>query len=179
MITGAVKLHDLHFKPFISEEEIQKRVAEMGAQLREKYKGQRPIFLAVLNGSFIFAADLFRSTAIESEITFIKLSSYDGLKSTGDITTRIGLDMDLKGRPIIIVEDIVDTGKTLHAFLPVLEEMEPKSVEIITLLQKPTELKFDLAVQYVGFEIPAKFVVGYGLDYDGLGRELCAIYQLV
>jgi hypoxanthine phosphoribosyltransferase len=126
----------------------------------------------------MFAADLFRHLTIDAEICFIKLVSYKGMKSTGHITTAIGLDQDIFGRDIIIIEDIVDTGKTLHVFLPKLEHQQPASLKIAALLHKPEATVFPLEIQYLGFSIPDKFVVGYGLDYDGLGRNLKEIYQL-
>lgn len=174
-----ISLHDLQFKPYISAEKIEEKTLQIGQQIHDRYYDKCPVFLAILNGSFIFASDLVRAANIESEITFIKLSSYDGLESTGEVTTRIGLEMDLKDRHVIIVEDIVDTGKTLFEFIPVLNALAPSSIAIATLLRKPTELKHPLIVDYIGFDIPPKFVVGYGLDYNGLGRGLRDIYQLV
>jgi hypoxanthine phosphoribosyltransferase len=126
----------------------------------------------------MFASDLFKHLTIEAEITFIKLASYKGMKSTGNVVTSIGLDHDLFGRDVVIVEDIIDTGKTLHKFLPQLEHQQPASLRIAVLLHKPEALQHPLDIDYVGFSIPNKFVVGYGLDYNGLGRNLKEIYQL-
>ena len=127
----------------------------------------------------MFAADLFKSLTIDAEICFIKLVSYKGMKSSGKVVTAIGLDDDLFGKDVIIIEDIVDTGKTLYNFLPKLKDHHPASLKIVALLHKPDATKFPLTLDYVGFSIPDKFVVGYGLDYDGLGRNLKEIYQLV
>jgi hypoxanthine phosphoribosyltransferase len=127
----------------------------------------------------MFAADLFKNLTVEAEICFIKLASYKGMKSSGKVVTSIGLEDDLYGRDVIIVEDIVDTGKTLHNFLPKLQHQQPESMKIATLLHKPDATTYPLQLDYIGFSIPNKFVVGYGLDYDGLGRNLKEIYQLV
>jgi hypoxanthine phosphoribosyltransferase len=126
----------------------------------------------------MFASDLFKHLTVDADICFIKLASYKGTQSTGNVLTTIGLDEDLFGKDVVIVEDIVDTGKTLHHFLPRLEHQQPRSLKIATLLHKPEATEYPLALAYVGFEIPNKFVVGYGLDYDGLGRNLKEIYQL-
>ena len=174
-----VQAHDLHFSLFLTEEDIQRRVQELGARLRAQYGDKRPVFLGVLNGSFMFAADLVRAFGADCELSFIKLSSYRGLQSTGDVSTLIGLETDLNDRHVIILEDIVDTGKTLYSLLPDLQKLQPASIAIAALLQKPDMLEFPLEVQYVGFSIPPHFVIGYGLDYDGLGRQLPAIYQLI
>ncbi len=173
-----ITLHDKSFDSYLSEEEIQKKVQEIAGRLNKDYEGKRPLFIAILNGSFIFAADIFRQLSIESEICFIKLASYKGMKSSGSVITAIGLDVDLFGRDVVILEDIVDTGKTLHQFLPKLEHQQPRSLKIATLLHKPEATQFPLTIDYLGFSIPNKFVVGYGLDYDGLGRNLKEILQL-
>ena len=136
------------------------------------------MFIIILNGSFIFAADLLRALSIHAEMSFVKLSSYSGTTSSGNILTEIGLKENPEGRHIIIVEDIVDTGKTLFAFIPELEKRHPASIKIAALLSKPEALACDIKADYVGFEIANKFVVGYGLDYDGLGRNLPDVYEL-
>jgi len=174
-----IKVHDKSFDIYLSSETIQQRVKELADQINTDYAGKRPLFIAILNGSFMFAADLFKNLTIEAEICFIKLASYKGMKSSGNVVTSIGLEDDLFGKEVIIVEDIVDTGKTLHNFLPKLEHQQPKSLRIATLLHKKEATAYPLTLDYVGFEIPDKFVVGYGLDYDGLGRNLKEIYQLV
>lgn len=173
-----ISVGGLSFKPYLTAEDIQKKINEMASHIREEFEGKKPIFLAILNGAFVFAADLVRAVNIESEITFIKLASYKGLESTGKVETLIGLDIELKGRHIIIVEDIVDSGKTLSEFIPKLNMFNPESVSIASLLFKSEELRYPLDIKYMGFDIPSKFVIGYGLDYDGLGRELSNIYQL-
>lgn len=173
-----IKVHDKSFEPYLSEETIQQRVKELAATINADYQGKRPYFVAILNGSFMFASDLFKHLTVDADICFIKLASYKGTQSTGKVLTTIGLDDDLFGKDVIIVEDIVDTGKTLHHFLPRLEHQQPKSLRIATLLHKPEATEFPLELSYIGFEIPNKFVVGYGLDYDGLGRNLKEIYQL-
>ena len=173
-----VQAHDLSFKPFLSEEKILNRVTELSQQITSDYKGKKPVFLSILNGAFIFMADLVRACDLTCETTFIKLSSYDGVKSTGNVTTLIGIDIDLKDRHVIVVEDIIDTGETLFQFLKELEILEPASVKLASLLVKPDALRYDIQVDYKGFDIPNKFVIGYGLDYNGEGRNLACIYQL-
>jgi hypoxanthine phosphoribosyltransferase len=172
------QVHDKSFKLFITEKEIDSRIQELGKALTERYRDENPIFLVVLNGAFMFASDLMKTLDFDCEIHFIKLASYEGLSSTGNVKTVIGLNQNIEHRTIIIVEDIVDTGKTLYQLLPELDVLKPKSISICTLLQKPDALTVDLKVDFVGFEIPNKFVVGYGLDYDNLGRNFSAIYQL-
>ncbi len=173
-----VQVQDLSFETYIDKKTIKQRVEEIGKELTKEFKGKNPILLAILNGSFVFAADLVRACNFEHEISFIKLTSYEGTTSSGKVTTQIGLQEDLTDRAVILVEDIIDTGTTIYHFLPTLKKFNPKSITIVSLLQKPTALKFPLKVDYIGFEIPNKFVVGYGLDYNGLGRNLEDIYQL-
>jgi len=174
-----IKVHDKSFETYLSEDKILQRIKEIAAAISKDYAGRRPLFIAILNGSFMFAADLFKHLTIEAELCFIKLASYKGLKSSGNVVTSIGLEDDLFGKEVIIVEDIVDTGKTLHNFLPKLQHQQPKSLRIATLLHKSEATEYPLELNYIGFDIPNKFVVGYGLDYDGLGRNLKEIYQLV
>src|SRR5215207_10322456 len=174
----AIKLHDKTFGPYLSEKEIQDKVKSIAEQLNRDYQEKRPLFIAILNGSFMFAADVFKNLTIDAEICFIKLASYKGVKSSGHVITAIGLDQDLFGRDVVILEDIVDTGKTLNEFLPKLDHQQPKSLKIAALLHKPEATRFPLTIDYLGFSIPDKFVVGYGLDYDGLGRNFKEIYQL-
>jgi len=173
-----IHIHDKIFTPFIPAHKIQKRVAEVAAQLNSEYAGRRPLLIGILNGSFIFAADLFRHLTIEAEISFIKLVSYKGTSSTGHVVTAIGMEEAIHGRHVIIVEDIIDTGKTMSSFLPEILHRQPASVKITTFLTKPSALQFDVAADYTAFEIEDKFVVGYGLDYDGLGRNLPDLYIL-
>jgi hypoxanthine phosphoribosyltransferase len=174
-----IRVHDKNFEPFLSEEEIARRIKEVAKQLNQDYAGKRPVFIAILNGAFMFASDLFKQLEIDAEICFIKLASYKGTRSTGHIVTAIGLDFDLFGRNVVIIEDIVDTGKTLHHFLPQLHHQQPASLKIVALLHKPEAMVYPLAIEYLGFTIPNKFVVGYGLDYDGLGRNISSLYKLV
>jgi hypoxanthine phosphoribosyltransferase len=176
---SVIKVHDKSFETYLSEETILKRVKELAAAISTDYAGRRPLFIAILNGSFMFASDLFKQLSIEAELCFIKLASYKGMKSSGNVVTSIGLEDDLFGKDVIIVEDIVDTGKTLHNFLPKLLHQQPHSLRIASLLHKAEATEYPLELNYIGFEIPNKFVVGYGLDYDGLGRNLKEIYQLV
>lgn len=175
---ATIKLHEKTFDTYLSEQQIQEKVKDIADQINKDYKDKRPLFIAILNGSFMFAADLFKYLTIDAEISFIKLVSYKGMKSSGNVITSIGLESELFGREVIIVEDIVDTGKTLHEFLPKLDHQQPKSLKIAALLHKPEALQFPLQINYLGFTIPNKFVVGYGLDYDGLGRNFKEIYQL-
>lgn len=176
---AAIKLHDKSFDTYLSEQSIQNKIAELAKIINKDYAEKNPLFIAILNGSFMFAADLFKHLTINAEICFIKLASYKGMRSTGHITTAIGLDQDLYDRDVIILEDIVDTGKTLHHFLPKLHHQQPRSLKIASLLHKPDATIFPITIDYLGFSIPNKFVVGYGLDYDGLGRNLKEILQLV
>lgn len=176
---AVIKVHDKSFETYLPEAKIQERIKEIAASINADYTGKRPLFIAILNGSFMFAADLFKYLDIEAELCFIKLASYKGMKSSGNVVTSIGLEDDLFGKDVIIVEDIVDTGKTLHNFLPKLVHQQPKSLKIASLLHKSEATEFPLTIDYVGFDIPNKFVVGYGLDYDGLGRNLKEIYQLI
>lgn len=175
---ATITVHDKNFEPYLSAEEINSRIKFIAHQLNTDYSDKQPLFIAILNGSFIFAADLFKELIIDAEICFIKLASYKGSKSTGHVITAIGLDMDLFGRDVVIVEDIVDTGKTLHEFLPQLRHQQPASLKIVALLHKPEATVFPMHIDYLGFSIPDKFVVGYGLDYDGLGRNIPEIYRL-
>jgi hypoxanthine phosphoribosyltransferase len=173
-----IEVNKKFFTPFITAQQISEQINILAAELNRDYEGKRPLFIAILNGSFMFAADLFKSVTIEAEICFIKLASYKGTTSTGNVITSIGLDEPLKGRHVIIIEDIVDTGKTLSEFLPQLFNQQPASLKIATLLHKPDALAFPVKIDYLGFNVPNKFLLGYGLDFDGLGRNLKEIYQL-
>ena len=174
----SLRIHDKTFTLYISEERIRNKVIELADALSRDYQHKNPVFIAILNGAFIFAADLFKSLHMDAEISFIKLASYKGMKSSGQVITAIGLDTEIFDRHVVILEDIVDTGKTLHEFLPQLLHQNPASLSIMALLHKPDAKAYPVKVNYTGFEIPDKFVVGYGLDYNGLGRNTAAIYQL-
>jgi len=174
----SIKIHDKEFIPYLSEKEIQEKITTLAIQLNKDYEVKKPIFLSILNGSFLFTADLFKQITIEAEVCFIKLASYKGMSSSGNVITAIGLEANVTGRHIVIMEDIIDTGKTLHHYLPQLASSSPASVKIAVLLNKKEARQYEVKVDYTCFEIPNKFVVGYGLDYDGLGRNSKDIFQL-
>jgi len=174
-----IRVHDKAFEPYLSAEQIAEKIQGIAGQMNRDYAGKKPLFIAILNGSFMFASDLFKDISIEAEISFIKLASYKGTKSSGQVITAIGLDMDLIGRHVVILEDIVDTGKTLHVFLPQLVNQQPASLKVAALLHKPEATVYPIPVDYLGFAVPNKFLLGYGLDYDGLGRNIPSIYKLV
>jgi hypoxanthine phosphoribosyltransferase len=175
---SSLVVHDKTFIPYLSEPEIIEKVNQLAAQLSEDYKDKRPLFISILNGSFMFSSDLFKRLTIEAEICFIKLASYKGTKSSGQVVTAIGLDIDIHGRNIVILEDIIDTGKTMTHFLPQVYNQQPASLKIAVLLHKPEASVYPLNIDYTCFTIPNKFVLGYGLDFDGLGRNLPELYQL-
>lgn len=167
------------FVEMISEEEIQKRVKEIGSQISDEYKGKLPIFISVLNGSFMFLSDVIKHVDIHCEIDFIKLSSYGDQKiSSGNVKTLKELNADINERHVIIVEDIVDTGLSINYLEKMMKEYNPASVKIASLLVKPGSLKYDVKIDFTGFEIPDKFVIGYGLDYAQKYRNLSSIYVL-
>ncbi|MCY7410038.1 MAG: hypoxanthine phosphoribosyltransferase [Chitinophagales bacterium] len=174
-----VRVNDLEFRSYISNEMIQTRVKEIAQRINADLKNESPLFIGILNGSFMFAADLMKEVTIKSEITFVKLASYSGTESTGEVLTRIGLEKSVTGRTIVIVEDIIDSGKTIFEMLEILKKQKPARVIIATLLLKPAALLYKFNVEYIGFEVPNDFLVGYGLDYDGLGRNLKDIYVKV
>lgn len=174
-----VKIKDKTFKTFIPEKEILEHVKVVADRINEDMKDKNPLFLAVLNGSFIFAADLMRMITIPCQISFVKLASYQGTTSTGKITEVIGINEDLAGRNVIIVEDIVDTGLTMKRMVETLGTRRPESIHICTLLVKPEKLQVDLDIEYAAMSIPNDFIVGYGLDYDQEGRGLRDIYSIV
>ncbi len=173
---ATIDIKDKTFETLIPEEEILRRVKTVADKMNNDLKGKNPLLLGVLNGSFIFAADLMRMLTIDCEISFVKMSSYEGTSSTGAVKKLVGLKENIEGRTIVIVEDIVDTGLTMEQMLKYLEEFKPAEVHICTLLLKPENLKRDLNIEYVAMEIPNDFILGYGLDYDGLGRNLRDIY---
>lgn len=174
-----IQVKDKTFKISIPESEIMEQVRRVAAEINRDYKGQEPVFLAVLNGSFIFAADLMREIDLPCEISFVKLASYQGTSSTGVVREMIGLGVDITDRPVIIVEDIVDTGFTMAHMIDTLRRHNPKSIDICTLLVKPDKLQVELDIRYCALQIPNEFIVGYGLDYDGQGRNTRDIYTVI
>jgi adenylate kinase len=173
-----IKLHDLYFKPFISEQEIDAAVQQMVDDIAEELGDEIPVFIGILNGSFMLVSDFVKKYPKPCEVTFIKLASYEGVKSTEDIQRLIGLTQDLTGRTVVILEDIIDSGNTLEEVHRIFENENVKQLLIATLFYKPEAYNKDFKLHYVGMEIPNKFIVGYGLDYDGLGRDLPDVYQL-
>ena len=174
-----VKIKDKRFETSISEEQIKQRVKELAQQISKDMAGKNPLLIGVLNGSFIFAADLMREITVPCEISFVKLASYQGITSTGKIHEVLGINEDLTGRDVIIVEDIVDTGRTMKQMVESLGTRNPASIRICTLFVKPDKLEEPLDIAYAAFSIPNDFIVGYGLDYDQQGRWLKEIYTLV
>lgn len=179
MEQGDIRVHDKVFRTYLPESTIQERNGTLAREISEDLRDSNPLFIAVLNGAFIFAADLFRQLTIEAEISFIKLASYKGTRSSGHVVTAIGLDIDLYDRTVVILEDIVDTGKTLHEFMPQVLHQQPRRLLVASLLSKPDARIFPIQIDYLGFRVPDIFLLGYGLDYDGHGRNLPDIYQLV
>ncbi len=175
-----VTVHDKDFQLFLEEEAIAKRIRLMAIQLNVDYENRTPVFLGVLNGSFLFIADLLKEIDLSCEVEFVKIASYEGTSSTGEINDILGFPSNLKDRDVIIVEDIIDSGLTMKFLLNKINAQQPASVAVCTLLFKSAALKEDLGeLAYVGFDIPNEFVVGYGLDYDGLGRNLNHIYSAI
>jgi hypoxanthine phosphoribosyltransferase len=169
---------DKQFTPYLKEKEISEAIKRMANEINKDYEGKQPLFIAILNGAFMFASDLYKEITIPSEISFIKLASYKGTKSTGSVITAIGLEEEVYNRDVIIVEDIIDTGKTLSQFAPQLVHQQAKSVKICSLLHKKECTIYPVEIDYLGFTIPDLFVVGFGLDYNGHGRNLREIYQI-
>jgi len=168
---------DLEFKKFISEEKIHEKVKSLADRINADYKGKTPIFLPILNGSFIFAADLLKEISLSCRLSFVKVSSYQGVQSTGQLKTLIGHEESLFQQDIIVVEDIIDSGLTLEKILKELGDLGASSVEAVCLLRKRPAREKDISAKYIGFEIEDEFVLGYGLDYDGLGRNLKELYK--
>jgi hypoxanthine phosphoribosyltransferase len=171
-----ITLHDKAFRPYLSAAEIAVAIDQVAARLSADYAGRRPLFVVVLTGGFMFASDLLKRFTGDCEIVFIRVASYEGTGSTGQVQEIMGLREDVQGRDIILVEDIVDTGTTLHHLLPTLQANNPASIEITAMFYKPASLRYPLVLNYMAMEIPNDFVVGYGLDYDGLGRNLPDVY---
>lgn len=175
---GKVTLKDKTFRINIPASEINKAVGEVAHRINHELKDKKPLFLVVLNGAFMFASDLMKKLTIDCEVSFVKLSSYEGTGSTGNVKQLIGLNEELKGRTVVIVEDIVDTGLTMENLMQHLEKMEPAEIKVATLLYKPEAYRKRIELDYVAIIVPNDFLVGYGLDYDGLGRNLPDIYVL-
>ena len=176
----SVTIKGMNFIPYIKREEIAKQVKRVADEIRRDFEGSEPpLFICVLNGAFVFAADLLREIDLPCEITFVKLASYQGTQTTGAVRELIGLNVDITGRPVIVVEDIVDTGVTMAHMLETLRKQNPSSIDVCTLLLKPGKLEVQLDIRYCCMEIPNDFIVGYGLDYDGFGRNTRDIYTLV
>ena len=174
-----ITVNDKQFDLYITSDEIRQKVASVAERLNRDYAGKNPLLVCVLKGAFVFAADLVRCLTFDHEVEFVRLSSYSGMDTTGNVREVMGLERDITGRDIIIIEDIVDTGTTLHQALPGFMAKGAKSVEICCLLMKPDKLCVPLQIKYCAMEIPAAFIVGYGLDYDGLGRQYPDIYTVV
>lgn len=176
---ASVTIHNKEFRPYLSANQLDEVVSSLAARLSADYAGRKPLFVVVLTGGFMFASDLLKYFTGECEIVFIRVASYAGMDSTGVVQEVLGLREEVQGRDIILIEDIVDTGTTMHHLLPTLLSKGPASVEIATLFFKPESLRHELPIRYVAKEIPNDFVVGYGLDYDGLGRNLPDVYVAV
>lgn len=174
-----VTVKDKRFRLSIPADELQAAIRAVAGQITKDYAGRRPLFLAVLNGSFMFAADLLRQVDLPCEIIFVKLSSYNGTDTTGRVRELIGLNQDIEGRDVIVVEDIVDTGITMQHLLNQLQAKNPAGISVCTLLFKPEKLQTDVDIRYAALRIPNDFIVGYGLDYDGFGRNLPQIYTII
>ena len=175
---NTIQVLDKEFGPSITAAEILTQVRRVASEINRDYQGESPLFLVVLNGAFIFAADLMREISLPSEGSFVKLASYEGTSTTGTVREVIGLNTDITGRPVIIVEDIVESGITMAHMIDTLKKQNPKSIDICTLLLKPQKMEVKLDIRYAAMEIPNDFILGYGLDYNGLGRGLKDIYTL-
>jgi hypoxanthine phosphoribosyltransferase len=174
-----IRILDKNFREFLTEKVIKDRIDELARQMNKDLAGKDVVFLGILNGAFLFAADLFRRIELEARISFVKLASYEGIGSSGTIKELIGWNEDIKGKSVIIVEDIVDTGNTLERIVDELVIRKVSEIRIAAMLFKPAAYKKNIPLDYVGFEIPNDFVVGYGLDYDGYGRNLSSVYSLI
>lgn len=175
---NSIRFGNLRFEMLLHQTQIQQRVHALGLEIAEQFPGSRPLFLCVLKGSFLFAADLMRACPLDAEITFVQLSSYQGMASSGEVRELLGLSTPLKDRDVIVVEDIVDTGRTLYQLLPRLEAGQPKSLSVASFLVKPAMLEYPVPIAFRGFDIEPEFVIGYGLDLDEQARGLPHIYRL-
>ena len=176
---GTIQVKDRVFEPFIREEELLKEIKRVASEINRDYEGKEPLFLCVLNGSFMFAADLLKNVSVPCNVSFVKVASYSGTDTTGKVKELMGLQENVKGRHVIIVEDIVDTGYTMRDVLDSLHDKKAASVQVCALLCKPDKLKVDINLKYLALNIPNGFIVGYGLDYDGFGRNSRDIYKIV
>lgn len=174
-----IQVKDKLFVPFLKEEEIQKEIRRVASEINRDYEGKEPLFLCILNGSFMFASDLLKNVTIPCNVSFVKLASYQGTDTTGNVKELMGLQDSVEGRHVIIVEDIVDTGYTMRDILGSLSDKNAASVAVCALLCKPDKLKVDINLKYLAMNIPNGFIVGYGLDYDGFGRNLRDIYKIL
>ncbi|MEM6522561.1 MAG: hypoxanthine phosphoribosyltransferase [Bacteroidota bacterium] len=174
-----IQVKDKHFELLIPHDELQQKIHFLAQKINDDYNHQRPLFIAILNGSFMFASDLLKEISIECEISFVKVASYEEMESSGNVKQLIGLNENIFNRHVIIIEDIIDTGKTISKMLEEFKSLGATSVEVVSLFQKPTASKIHDMIRYVGFQLPDAFVLGYGLDYDGLGRNLKDLYSLV
>lgn len=174
-----IKVHDKHFEPFIPEGKIQKEVSRIAKEMNHDLASKDPIFLGILNGAFMFASDLYKQLTFPCQITFLKLASYSGTQSTGTVKQLIGINRDLKDRVVVVLEDIVDTGVTLETIIRQLSGYQPAEIRVATFLHKPDATIREVELNYVGMKIPNDFILGYGLDYDGYGRNFKEIYRLV
>lgn len=174
-----VQVLDKKFSLYISKEQIREKVKEVAAEIEKDLKDKNPLFLVILNGSFVFGADLLREMNFPCEITFIRMSSYEGTSTTGEVKQVIGLRESIEGRTVVVVEDIIDTGYTMKEMLRILNEKNPESIYVTSLFVKPDNIKVDLKIDYRCFDIDNDFIVGYGLDYDHYGRNLPDIYKVV
>lgn len=173
-----IQLHDKHFVPFISAKEIDSAIAKMAQEVAEDLDEEIPLFVGVLNGAFMVVSDFMKHYTKACEVSFVKLASYEGLSTTHEVKKLIGLNQDLSGRTVVVIEDIVDTGNTLVELKAMFEAQNVKQLKIATLFLKPEAYQKDIKIDYIGIEIPNRFIVGFGLDYDGLGRNLPEVYQL-
>jgi hypoxanthine phosphoribosyltransferase len=174
----SIKIKDKNFVTFLKRDQLQQRISQVGAKITQDFEGKELVLLGVLNGSFIFFADLCRVIDLPTTCSFVKISSYEGTKSSEKVKSLIGIQENLEKKNVVIIEDIVDTGISMKYMLEQISSLNPASISIVTLLHKPEAFRFNYVIDYVCFEIPNKFVVGYGLDYDGFGRNLPDIYQL-
>ena len=178
-LADTITIKDLEFIPYVTHSDILERIREIGIKINQDYENKNPLFIAVLNGSFMFASDLMKQVDLKSELTFIKVNSYEGTESSGQIKEMIGIGQSVTDRHVVIIEDIVDTGHTINHLLSEISKKDPASIEVVTLFSKTESHQSDIYLKYIGFDIPNKFIVGYGLDYDGYGRNYQDVYQLL